>query len=178
MRFGAILKLLLSLLLTTGSSRAQDSPTEYQVKAAFIFNFAKFVEWPRAAFTNAKAPLRIGVLGENPFGPELERAVRGKTLNNRPIQVEPCSTVEDAKRCHLLFISASEKPHLEEIFKGLGGTNLLTVGETENFIKSGGMISFFWEGKKIRFQINDEMAKKAGLKIDSKLLDLGRKPVD
>lgn len=176
MRVGATLNLLLGLLLA-GSGHAQDAqPSEYQVKAAFIFNFAKFVDWPPRAFADAKAPLCIGILGENPFGANLERTVRDKTLNNRSIVVKECGTLEEAKKCHLLFISTSEKKPLQEILDGLVGMNILTIGETETFIKSGGMINFFREGTRFRFEINDEAAKKAGLKIDSKLLGLGKKP--
>ena len=176
MRVGATLNLLLGLLLA-GSVHSQDAqPSEYQVKAAFIFNFAKFVEWPSGAFTDAKAPLCIGVLGENPFGANLERTVQDKTLNNRSIVIKECKTLDEARKCHLLFISASEKKPLQEIRNGLAGAHLLTVGEAEDFLKGGGMINFFREGNRFRFEINDGAAKKAGLKIDSKLLGLGKKP--
>ena len=176
MRVGATLNLLMGLLLA-GSGRAQDAqPSEYQVKAAFIFNFAKFVEWPSGAFADAKAPLCIGVLGDNPFGANLERTVRDKTLNNRAIVIKECKTLEEARKCHLLFINGSETKPLQEILDGLAGAHILTVGEAENFLKSGGMINFFREGNRFRFEINDGAAKKAGLKIDSKLLGLGKKP--
>lgn len=177
MRCGAILMLLLSLLLTPGGSRAQDAqPSEYQVKAALVFAFAKFVEWPPAAFEDAQSPFFIGVLGENPFGSDLEQFVRDKTLHNHAITIKECRTLEEAKKCHVLFISTSEKKRLPEVIEGLGGTPVLTVGETENFVKSGGAINFFREGNKFRFEINDTAARKAGLKIDSKLLGLGKKP--
>ena len=176
MRVSATLKLLLGLLLASNSFAQDAQPSEYQVKAAFIFNFAKFVDWPPGAFADAKSPLYIGILGENPFGANLERTVQDKLLNNRPIVVKECRTLEEAKKCHLLFISTSEKKPLQETLDGLAGTNILTVGETETFIKSGGMINFFREGNRFRFEINDAAAKKAGLKIDSKLLGLGKKP--
>ena len=177
MRFSATVILTLCFLLMSREGRGQNSqPSEYQLKAAFIFNFAKFVEWPRQAFADPKSPLFIGVLGENPFGGDLEQAVHGKTLNQRPIMVKTCRTMDEGKKCHILFVSSSEKARLGEILKDLSGTNVLTVGETDNFIQSGGIISFFWEGNKIRFEISGEAAKKAGLKVDSKLLGLGRKP--
>src|SRR6185295_15852129 len=104
MRFSATLTILLSFLLTLGSSRAQEAPrSEYQVKAAFIFNFAKFVTWPSAAFADAKAPLVIGIFGDNPFRADLEQAVQGKTLNNRPVRVQECRSLEEARKCHILF---------------------------------------------------------------------------
>lgn len=177
MRFSATLILLLSLALMPSGSRAQDTqPSEYQVKAALIFAFVKYVEWPAASFTKAQSPLCIGVLGDNPFGPDLEQTVHGKILNSRPLVVKQCQTLEEARQCHVLFIGTSENKRLQEIFDGLRGAHVLTVGETENFIKSGGMINFFREGNKFRFEINDAAAKKAELKIDSKLLGLGKKP--
>jgi hypothetical protein len=176
MRVGATLKLFLGLLLASNGYAQDAQPSEYQVKAAFIFNFVKFVDWPPGAFADAKAPLSIGVLGENPFGANLERTVHAKTLNNRSIMVKECRTLEEARKCQLLFISASEKKPLQEILEGLAGTHILTVGEADTFIKSGGMINFFREGNRFRFEINDDAARKAGLKIDSKLLGLGKKP--
>src|ERR1051325_1244096 len=177
MRFGATLLTLLSLLLTYSRGRAQDSaPSEYQLKAAFIFNFAKFVEWPPTAFSDAKSPFVVGVLGENPFSTDLERALHDKTLNRRPMKAVECRTLAEAKKCHIVFISASEKTRIREILKDLGPTNILTVSDADGFIESGGMIAFYREGNKIRFEINDQTAKKAGLKIDSRLLGLGKKP--
>ena len=177
MRLRAILILLPSLLLTSGSSRAQDaSPPEYEVKAAFMFNFAKFVQWPASAFASESSPLFIGVLGNNPFGAELDRTMRGKSINNRPVAVKQCHTLAEAGRCHVLFISTSEKARVRQIVDALDAAAVLTVGETENFIPSGGMVSFFLEGRRIRFDINGDAVRNAGLRMDSKLLELAKKP--
>ena len=176
MRRGVTTLLLLGLLLAC-SGRAQDSqPSEYEVKAAFIFNFAKFVEWPQRAFLDAQSPFLIGVIGGGLSNTDLDRTVRGKTLNNRSVMVKPCRTLEEARKCQVLFIEASEKRRLPEILVGLDNASVLTVGETEGFIQSGGMISFFREGNKLRFEINQEAAKQAGLKVNSKLLSLARMP--
>ena len=164
--------LLLILSLASSSSAQQAQPSEYQVKAAFIFIFAKFVEWPAATFADKTSPLRIGVLGDNPFGTDLEQFVRDKTINDHPLEARECRTLEEAKKCHIVFISASEKNRLPEIIKALQGANILTVGETEGFTESGGIVNFVSEGKKIRFHINDDSAKTEGLKISSKLLSL------
>ena len=178
MRFVATLTLLLGILLTSGGSHAQETPpSKYQVKAAFLFNLAKFIQWPQEAFDDPKSPLFIGVLGENPFGADLELTVREKTLNGRSLTIKECRTLEEARKCHVLFISSSEKVRLQKILQGLSDTHVLSLGEMDNFVESGGMISFFREGNKIRFEIKDETAKKAGLKIDSKLLGLAKKPV-
>jgi hypothetical protein len=175
MRLRATRILCLSLvgLLAVAGGRAQESPpTEYQLKAAFLLNFAKFVEWPPAAFAKATSPIVLGVLGENPFGNVLEQTIRGKTINNRPLVSRVFSSSAEATNCHILFISASEKARLPEILATLRTASMLTVGETDRFTESGGMINFVRQGNKTRFQINEAAAKNVGLKISSKLLSL------
>jgi hypothetical protein len=166
--------LFLALLLGCGAARAQQSqPSEYQLKAAFLYHFAEFVDWPASAFVAPTSPMIIGILGDNPFGNELEQAVRGKSLNNHPLSVRSIGSVPEATtNCHILFISSSEKKRLPEIFTGLGQASVLTVGEMDRFNESGGMINFVLEGTKIRFQINDAAARRVGLKISSKLMSL------
>lgn len=171
------LALVSAVLMAIGHSQAQDSPpSEYRLKAAFLFNFAKFVEWPPEAFAEKTSPFILGVLGDNPFGNELEQTVAGKKVNDYPITVQTFRTAAEATNCHILFISNSEKKRLPEIIQRLHGTAVLTVSETERFIETGGMINFVSENNKIRFQINDEAAKAAGLKISSKLLSLAVRP--
>jgi len=167
---------LISLLFSTIGRPQESQPTEYQLKAAFLFNFAKFVEWPPAAFATPTSPIIIGVLGDNPFGDDLERTIRGKTLNARRLEIKEFRSAPQATNCHILFISTSEKKRLPEIFEGLRGTSVLTVGETDRFTETGGMINFVPEGNKIRFQINEIAARSAGLKISSKLLNLASRP--
>ncbi len=179
MRSGATLKIFFSVLLAFagGHARAQDStPSEYQVKAAFIWNFAKFIDWPPPSFSSPDGPLTIGVLGDNPLSETLGEFLKGKTANNRPLVAKQCRTLDEAKTCHVLFVSASESKRLPEILAELSKSSVLTVSETDQFIKEGGMINFFREGNKFRFQINDQAARSAGLKIASKLLELSRKP--
>ena len=172
MRFGKTLIFCLSfLLLPLMVSFAQESPpSEYQLKAAFLFNFAKFVDWPPEAFTSTNAPMVIGILGEDPFGPDLENTIHNKSIAGRAIVHKRVTSLAEARSCHILFISSSEKKRLPEIFGNLRGASVLTVSETDTFTELGGMINFVMEGKKIRFQINDDAAKSAGLKISSKLL--------
>lgn len=163
----------LALLTPVLQGRAQAPPaTEYQLKAAYLWNFAKFIDWPATAFTNDTSPFVMGVLGDNPFGSDLELTVRGKQINTHPITVKPRVTLAEARQCHILFVSTSETNRLAEIFQSLSGTSVLTVGETGQFTEKGGMINFVFEDKKIRFQINDDAAKSASLKISSKLLSL------
>ena len=167
-------------LLTASQAQAQTStPTEYQVKATWLLNFLQFTEWPAAAFTNANTPIRIGILGDDPFGGAggiLEKTVEGETINSRKLVVIRVRRVEDVKDCQLLFISKSEKPRLTEILRSLETASVLTVGETESFARSGGIINFYLDGKKVRFEINAAAARRKGIKISSQVLDLA-KPV-
>jgi len=180
MRSRAISILGLSLIwlaLAGSDGRAQATqPTEYQIKAAFLFNFAKFVEWPPGAFVKKTDPIVIGILGENPFGDDLARTIREKTVDARPLEIKEYHWPVQATNCHILFISSSEKKRLPEILASLKGASVLTVGETDHFTESGGMINFFVEGAKMRFQINKDAASSAGLKISAKLMSLASRP--
>ena len=151
---------------------AQDKPSEYEVKAAFLFNFAKFVEWPPDAFANANAPIVIGILGENVFGDSLEKIIHDRKVNNRGFQFRNFDSITEATNCQILFISPAKKNDFAKIIATLHDTSVLTVSQTDGFLKAGGMINFLFEGNNVRFQISDEAAKKARLKISSKLLSL------
>jgi hypothetical protein len=151
-----------------------ESPGEYQVKAAFLYNFAKFVEWPVSAFPNETAPFVIGVLGEDPFGKELDRITEGRIVQGRSIIVRRFQDTSDLAACQILFICSSERPRLKDIFKALERANVLTVGEMDGFAQSGGGINFFLLENKIRFEINTAAAELSGLKVSSKLLSLAR----
>lgn len=166
--------LLMSVIITGGAHcQAQTSqPTRYQIEAAFIYNFARFVDWPIHAFPNASAPMTIGVFGKNKFGDVLAQAVSGKTIRGHPLQFRECATLAEAARCQVLFISDSEKGRLSRILSALDGDSILTVSETDNFIAAGGMINLRIVNDKIRFDINNSAAKSVGLTISSKLLNL------
>ena len=163
---------LVWLLAGAGGYAQQSQPTEYQIKAAFLFNFARFVEWPKEALNGATSPMIIGILGENPFREDLARTIGNKTVDNHPVMIKEFRSAAEATNCHVLFVSTSEKKKLPEIFQSLKGTSVLTVGETDRFTESGGIINFVMEGTKIRFQINKGAAEGAGLKISSKLMTL------
>jgi hypothetical protein len=164
--------LLFSLIFLIGF-RCHAQPTEYQIKAAFIYNFARFVEWPPEAFANPHSPMIIGVLGENVFGDSLEQSINGKVINGHPLQFEAFDSEAEVTNCQVLFISASEKNRLSKILAQLQGRSILTVGEkADDFISDGGMIYLLIVEDKVRFEINNEAAKKSGLIISSKLLRL------
>jgi hypothetical protein len=166
---------LIALAIGSVVVRSQETPpSEYQVKAAFLYNFVKFVEWPSEAFASETAPIVIGVLGDSPFGTDLEKMIKGKTINGRELAVRPVSMPE-LKLCQIVFICRSEKKRINEVFRALQGSSTLTVGELDRFTESGGMINFVMEGNKVRFEIKGDAAKQAGLKISSKLLSLALK---
>ena len=154
---------------------AQNRPlTEYQLKAAFIYNFAKFVEWPPEAFPSASSPLIIGIVGDNPFQDNLEQVVENKSINGHKFQVKRFKSLADVRSCHILFVSATERKRLAEILRAVRGAPVLTTSDLDYFLSAGGMIQFLMEGNKVRFAINDSTAKEAGLRISSKLLNLAR----
>lgn len=159
-------------ILLNINSLAQQQPTEYQIKAAFIFNFAKFVDWPPNTFTETNSPIVVGILGKNVFEGNLEKIIGNKTINNRPFRFVDLASPTEAARCHILFISPSEKDNVRKIVEGLHHASVLTISETDHFVDAGGMINFVIEDNKIRFEINNTAAKKAGLQISSKLLSL------
>jgi uncharacterized protein DUF4154 len=154
-------------------ARAQ-SPTEYQVKAVFLYNFAKFVDWPQPVGNASLDPFVIGVLGDDPFGNVLDQALLGKSVNGRPLRVRRFKRAEDAKACQIVFISSSEGKHLQFILQSLKGTSVLTVGDTKGFADLGGVINFILEDDRVHFEINVDAAESAGLKISSKLLSLAK----
>ncbi|HEY6167173.1 MAG TPA: YfiR family protein [Verrucomicrobiae bacterium] len=153
---------------------AQKSFDEYEVKAVFLFNFVQFVKWPAAAFDRTDSPIRIGVLGDDPFGAALDKTIKGESVGGRKLIVQRSRRPEDLNRCHLLFISASEKNRLPEILAGLKGGSVLTVSEIDQFAQRGGVINFFLEGNRVRFEINRDEAQRRGLEISAQLLKLGR----
>jgi hypothetical protein len=147
-------------------------PTEYEIKAAFLYNFAKFVEWPPTVFRGPKVPLNICVFGRDPFGRALDDALLGKAIGDHPATLERARQISELASCHIVFISGGESPRLAEVLGSLRGRNVLLVGETEGFASAGGVIQFVLDENRVRFAINPDAANRAGLKISSKLLAL------
>lgn len=144
---------------------------EYQVKAAFLYNFAKFVEWPSQAFQSPSQPFSICVLGANPFGGELDRAVKDKVVEGRPVNVLQVSNIAP-RQCHIVFVSSDEEKKFLAALPRFQGLALLTVGDGEGFAKHGGVMNFKLERGRVHFQINQEAARQQHLHISSKLLGL------
>jgi len=150
------------------------SATEYQVKAAFLFNFAKFVEWPTDVFPGADAPLQICLLGQDPFGHEFEEVIGDKSINSHRIEVIHPSGVPQARGCQIIFVASSEKRKVPEILRGLRGASVLTVGDTAGFAGMGGTINFVLDDGRVRFEINVKAAERAHLKISARLLTVAK----
>ena len=172
----------LSLVLLLGAAfpayAQAPVPDEYQVKAAFLFNFAKFVEWPPEAFATADEPIGICVLGQNPFGAVLEETVRGKFIGKRSFEVRQISNAQQAGSCHMVFVSASEGTRSHALLAGLKNKQVLTVVETDGVNSEGGVIGLSLKDGRVRIEIDPGAAERARLRISSKLLSLAniRKP--
>jgi YfiR/HmsC-like len=173
--------LCLFLVLLSGSAgfalpaRGQaDAATGYEVKAAFLFNFAKFIEWSPAAFATPQSPFVICVLGPDPFGNVLDDTLQGKTIGDRVFTVQRIKDGPDARHCQMVFVSSSESAHLIEIVESTRGAHVLLAGETAGFAASGGTIEFTLEDNHVHFTINTDAANRSGLKFSSKLLALAK----
>lgn len=172
-----MLTLLMAIVLAGMANMAcaaEPVAEEYQVKGAFLLNFTKFVEWPPEAFKGPGDPIAICVLGQNPFGPGLERAARETVAANRRVSVRQVSDGQQAGQCQILFVSASERKRWRAVLEPLRGRSVLTVGEWEGFLASGGVVDFKLEGEKVRMEISTEAADRAGLHISAKLLSLAQ----
>jgi hypothetical protein len=161
---------LLCLAIVVTDTDAEQQPGEYEVKAAFIYNFPQFVTWPPNAMgTN----INICVIGDDPFGTALD-ATEEQTLGNKKMVISRLREPKHLKECHILFISKTEKKRLSQIFNTLKGTSTLIVGDTEGFAKQGVIINFYLVDYKVRLEINEDAARQSNLKISSKLLKLSR----
>lgn len=156
------------------NSYAQAAMEEYQVKAAFLYNFAKFVEWPSQAFKTSTDPITVCVLGRNPFGSALEDAIRGKAIEGRTFQYRQVSDAESASGCQILFVGSAESKHLHSLFGNLKPQGILTVGEVQDFALDGGVINFKLEDGRVHFEINLSAAEHEQLRISAKLLSLAQ----
>ena len=166
---------ILGFTVAAGALLAQgEAPLEYQVKAAFLYNFARFVEWPAGQPGEGGGPIVACVFGKDPFGATLDQTLEGKTVNGRAIVARRATGLAELKRCQIVFISASEKKRMAEILQSLASGGVLTVGETDHFGEHGGMVNFTREQNKVHLEINPEAAARAGLRISSQLLKLAR----
>jgi YfiR/HmsC-like len=161
---------MLALLHIPVLEAQQPKVSEYQVKATYLYNFGRFVQWPPNATTAKGDSFSICVLGQDPFGPSLDSTLAGETLDGKPLAAKRISTPRDAGECRILFISSTEENHLKEILAALDESSILTVSDMPAFSRRGGMIQFVLEGGRVRFEINLAKAETAKLTLSSELL--------
>ena len=156
----------------SGLAAAADSPSEYQLKAAFLLNFAKFVEWPASAFPNNRSSINLCVIGDDPFGSALDQIIIGKKIDGRDISALRKRRQEDLRTCQMVFVSRSEEKFLPEILNSLKSVTALVVGESPDFAAHGGDIQFYMDDNKVRFCVNVDAVQRAHLIVSAKLLAL------
>jgi hypothetical protein len=166
----AVLCGVLGLSVFLRSAGGAEAPTEYQVKAVFVYNFSRFVEWPSQTFSAPDAPFVIGVLGSDPFGAHLDEAVHGEQIDQHPLVVRHFRNPGEIGDCRILYIDRSEGAQLQQILAALDHRSTLTVADLDDSSERGVMIQFTTENNRIRLRINVEAARAAGLTISSKLL--------
>jgi hypothetical protein len=167
--------LMFAFVFPSGLAWSQSSgTTSYEVKTAFLFNFAKFIDWPSSSFVNPQTPFTLCVLGQDPFGHVLDDGLQGKTIGDRPLVVRRLKDKAEARHCQMVFVSSSETAYLEAVIENLQGANVLLVGEANGFAALGGAIEFILEDNHVRFAINADAVDRSGLKFSSKLLALAK----
>jgi hypothetical protein len=152
---------------------AAEEPGEGAVKAAFVLNFMKFVEWPASAFPSAEAPVILAVLGVDPVAASLP-SLQGKLVSGRPVVIRRVPALADLGECHVLYVGASEQERLPEIVRAVRARPTLLVADFEGFAGRGGTIGFIRRDDRIGFEVNEESARRAGLQVSAKLLYLGK----
>ncbi len=175
-RLRALPTLVALMLSLAGHAGAAESPAprEWQIKAAFLYNFTKFIEWPAEKFHNAHSPLIIGVLGQSPFGDELEKAVKDRKINGRDLVVRTVRTAAEVRSVHLLFVSAMEGLSPGELSGALKAGCVLGVGDSPDLFEHGAAIGFVLEADKVRFEVDLDSAEDARVKISAHLLKLAK----
>jgi YfiR/HmsC-like len=170
------LTLVFSLVLSLASGQSVGS-SEYDIKAAFLFHFAQFVEWPPQAFKDQGSPVTYCTIGDDPFHGTLDKTLAGKTIGMRPLRVQHFKAGQEIQTCQILFLGLDLKKPVAATLESLSPDPVLTVGDSEHFVQEGGMIGFLLEDNKVRFEINLEAAERSNLKISARLLSLAKKVI-
>jgi hypothetical protein len=166
----AVVLLALAFFGVTGLLAQQSKPSEYQVKATYLYNFGRFVKWPGTVPAVKGDSFPVCVLGQDPFGTILDSTLAGEALDGKPVALRRIAKPQDAGECRILFISATEEKHLKDILTALDESGVLTVSDMPGFTRRGGMIQFVLEGDRVRFEINLASAESARLVLSSELL--------
>lgn len=176
-RLSCLFQMLLALAFLTCNSNAiaaADPSLELRVKAAYIYNFCTFTQWPETAFKGDSAPLVIGILGKDPLMGHLASAIAGKTVQGHPLLLKQSDELADLRSAHVVYVSEALAPDWNKILTTFNGRPVLTVGENPAFTKSGGTIAFYPDAGRIHFEVNLGTVNASGLKLDSRLLQLAR----
>ena len=161
--------------LCPGLLPGQEISREYPLKAAFLYNFGSYVNWPSNAFDSDRSPVVVGVVGPNPFGTTLDTIAANKEIRGRAIVVKYSISARDLEKCHILFVSANaDEAQKTAAIDSTRSSNVLVVGETPGFAARGAVVNFYVEENKVRFEINLDAARERQLKISSKLLTLAK----
>lgn len=169
------LALALIAALAVTPPRVHAEPVgEYSVKAAFLLNFARLVQWPGASFEGPKSPIVMGFFGADAFDAARASGIEKKRVGERPVEIRRISGAPEASQCHLVFLTDGDGTRPESLFEATRKSGVLTVGEIEGFAQKGGIINFYRDGKKVRFEINTGAAQQAGFRISSRLLGLAK----
>jgi hypothetical protein len=147
-------------------------PTEYQIKAKYLYNFTRYVNWPKEAFADSVSPFIIGIVGRDPFGIDLEKTVEGKRIKNRTFSIKRFRSIDDLEYCHILYIYTEDRRHQIQILKNIKGLSILSITSRAKLSQDGGIINFIEKKEQIRFEINIKKAREARLKISTKLLKM------
>jgi len=165
---------LLCFSSAISTSAELSRPSEYELKATFLYNFIKFTGWPPEELAKSSDPFVIGIFGKDPFGSGLDRLIEGETVNDKTVVIRRLARTEQAAHTQVLFISSSEEHNLPAILRAIEGKSILTVSEIENFAQRGGIINLKKENNRVAFEINLDSAKRAGLTMNAQLLKLAR----
>jgi hypothetical protein len=162
------------ILMLSAPCRADGPTREQQVKAAFIYNFTQFVDWPPEAFDKDDSPLIVAMLGDDSLAGALDKAMDKKTAGSRPIVVKHFATLDDLGPCHLLFVPATQDSNLSALFDKIKGKPILAVGESDAFMPAGGTMHLFLEDGKMKFEVNSDVCDAIKLHPSAKLMSLAR----
>jgi hypothetical protein len=168
------LPLALALVLASVSPAGAAPPVEYSLKAVFLYNFVRFVDWPESVFTSPEDPFVIGIVGQDPFGSLLYEAIAGETYHGRPITIAHFAGPREIGHCHLLFIPHENRARVDEILAKVRDQNVLTVGESETFLDHGGMIALTTEQSRVHVRINAAALRNTALGVSSRLLQVAQ----
>ncbi len=173
----AAVTLLCGLTFVPNFGSQGSAPTEYEVKAAYLYNFGRFVKWPAEAPSLRAKSFQLCVIGQDPFGPALYKTISGETIGGKYVVAKQVSSPEDAEECREVFVSSSEDSKLDAILQTLNQDRTLTVSDMPDFAQRGGMIEFVSQSNRIRFQVNLAAARRAGLTLSSELLKVATKVI-